>query len=72
MKEKIGMAWAWQMEDGSICFWAEPTKKALLMGEKPSPEARAVSVFLVSRKAWGMRNKPGGPRRPSTTTKGDE
>jgi hypothetical protein len=40
-------AWAWQLGDGSLCYWAEPTKEKLLRGQKPSPEAQAVCVRLI-------------------------
>jgi hypothetical protein len=50
-------AWAWEIKNGHgkwvLCHWAEPYRKALLMGEKPSPEARAVCVRLVRRSVNG-------------------
>lgn len=38
--------WAWLCDFG-LCQWAEPSRKRLLKGSKPSPEAIAVRVELV-------------------------
>ena len=42
-------AFAWRLEDGSICHWAEPTRTELERKMKPSPGAKPVEVFLYTR-----------------------
>lgn len=47
-----GRAWAWMIQNHSgtrweLCFWAKPTREALELTERPSPEARAVRVMIV-------------------------
>lgn len=46
-----GKGYAWIMRVGKewgICHWAEATRDQLLRGGKPSPEAKAIRVRLVS------------------------
>ena len=48
-------AYAWQLEEGELCRWAEPNRGQLRMrtavrkrvGSQPSPGARIVGVHLV-------------------------
>lgn len=40
-------AWAWMLEDGGLCYWAEPDKARLQSQGKPSPNAKAVCVRLI-------------------------
>ena len=41
-------AYAWELEDGSLCCWAQPSIAVLKKdGHKPSPGAKAVRVELV-------------------------
>ena len=55
---RVGYGWAYELEDGSLCHWAEPNF-AQLKGPKPSPGAKKVTVVLVKRKDW-MKMKRGG------------
>ena len=52
----VGWAWAIEHDDGkwSLCHWAEPSKDRLTSRSKPSPEARAVYVYLTPVRA-GLR-----------------
>ena len=59
MTQQIGHGYAYELEDGSLCCWAEPTLEKLTK-PKPSPGARKVAVILVKRSDWiklqkGMR-----------------
>lgn len=45
--KRYPIAWVWQLEDGALCFWAEPTRKALVDSGKPSPGAKPICVRLV-------------------------
>lgn len=42
------LAWAWLCEFG-LCKWAAPSKAQLLANEKPSPGAKAVTVWITRR-----------------------
>ena len=39
--------YAWRLEEGALCFWAEPSKDALVKRRKPSPGAVATRVRIV-------------------------
>lgn len=49
MKKPLpAFAYAWMLEDGSLCYWAEPSRNKLLKeDDKPSPGAVIVRVELV-------------------------
>lgn len=50
---KNATAYAWQLEDGSLCRWAEPTRQELEDGrESPGPDAKIVRVRIVK---WRSR-----------------
>ena len=51
-------AYAWMLEDGSLCYWAAPTKDELVRNGKPGPGAKAVRVELVLTKKRLARSKP--------------
>ena len=53
-------AWAWTME-GGLCSWAEPTELQLERGVKPSDEACAVRVRIITEADW-QRLKTGAAR----------
>ena len=55
---RIGYGWAYELEDGSLCNWAEPSAIGL-KGPRPSPEAKKVAVVLVKRQDW-MKMKRSG------------
>lgn len=59
--KKAPVAYAWAIKDDrsgkwALCYWAAPTKAALEKGGKPSPEARAVRVWLVTENPNEGRN----------------
>ena len=39
-------AWAWLLEEGLLCRWAEPDKERLTARSKPSPGAKMVRVQI--------------------------
>jgi len=41
--------WAWMLEDGSLCYWSEPTSEKLRSRAftKPSSGAKAVRVRIM-------------------------
>lgn len=58
-----GWAWAIDFNDGKgwvMCHWAKSSKKGLLAGNKPSPEARPVYVAIVPMRAYRARAKAKG------------
>ena len=57
-REVFALAWAWQLEDGSLCRWAEPYRNELLEGNRPSNGAKPVCVRMtVNRIAKKRREK---------------
>lgn len=47
---KHGLGYAWQLEDGWICNWAETTKEKLTeQRPKPSSYAKIVPVMIIKR-----------------------
>ena len=44
---QISTGWAWQLEDGTLCRWAEPTRESLMAGDIPSPDAKPVCVRML-------------------------
>lgn len=46
-------AWAWAIRndkgDFEFCYWAERDRKRLLASGRPSPEARALPVYITRR-----------------------
>ncbi len=52
MKPKTGIGYAWKLEEGSLCHWAEPDPIALKSNGKPSPNAKVVRVRLVLESDW--------------------
>lgn len=62
-KPQRAFAWAWMLEDGSLCFWAQPKKADLLEFAPPSPKAKPVRVELVRvrrKKRRAPRAAPNG------------
>lgn len=58
MKIKKSPAWAWQLEDGSVCYWAQPSKEQLKKDRnKPSPGAKPIPVYLIVRKEFKNAEK---------------
>lgn len=58
--EKTVTAYAWLCDFG-LCKWAQPSKWQLERGSKPSPEAKAVRVYLSTvppQKTPKLRTKP--------------
>ncbi len=58
-------AYAWELEDGSLCKWAENSRSALLNSGVPDPDARMVSVRLVRARdynrllrVWRQMHRP--------------
>lgn len=49
-KPERAFAFAYKLEDGSLCWWAEPHRKDLVNNGKPSPGAKIVRVELVEVK----------------------
>lgn len=47
MKPSEGRGWAWMLEDGSICHWADPERKQLVSNGRPSPSAKPVYVRII-------------------------
>jgi len=45
-------AYAWELEEGDMCSWAEPRRDQLTERSKPSPGAKAVCVRIVREKDW--------------------
>ena len=57
---KHPMAWVWQLEDGSLCHWAEPSKDVLIMNSnKPSPGAIPKCVRLILNSEYLALRKSG-------------
>jgi len=53
MKLHKAPAWAWQFGSrGALGHWAEPCRETLSKQEKPSPEAKIVPVYIMTRKQW--------------------
>lgn len=56
-------AWAWELEDGTLCYWAEPARSSLMRGRPPSPDAHPVRVRIVRTADYKALQKAAG-RRP--------
>jgi hypothetical protein len=50
MKIKTGRAWAWVLEDGSVCHWAAYSQR--FIGGAPSTDALMVRVRIVRETDW--------------------
>ena len=53
MKIGTGRGYAWELESGILCWWAEPDMVRLLANTgKPSPEAKARRIRIVKESDW--------------------
>jgi hypothetical protein len=59
MKKLGAPAWAWKLEDGSLCHWARPYPPP--ESERPSPDAIRVRVRIVevARRKHALKPKRG-------------
>jgi len=56
---KTSCGWAWRLEDGSLCRWAQPYREQLEL--RPSPGAVAVRVRIVQSRDWNRIAKDRAP-----------
>ena len=55
MKNKA-RGYSWQLEEGDICCWVEPTKEGLIHRGKPSDNAKVISVIIIPRTKKNIRS----------------
>lgn len=53
-------AWGWELEEGCLCYWADPKKET---ARRPSPKAKRVCVRIIRNSDWKkiqekLREKP--------------
>lgn len=54
---KHGLGYAYELEDGVLCNWAEPRRESLEKNQqKPSPNAKIVSVMIIKRPSKKFRS----------------
>jgi hypothetical protein len=51
-KINSGKGWAWELEEGTLCYWAEPTKEQLRARSSPSTDAKPLPVRIVREADW--------------------
>jgi hypothetical protein len=49
---QTAIGWAWMLEDGSLCRWAEPNAEQLRRADRPSPGAKRVCVRMIKESEW--------------------
>lgn len=54
---KPSKAYAWELESGEICMWAEPDKHRLLERSRPSSEAVVVAVRIIKESDYRKMRK---------------
>jgi len=57
-KMRPGTGYAWMLENGQICNWAESSKGWAFEESKPSPGAIAVRVTIAPADLWKRRTSP--------------
>ena len=61
IKIEIGRGYAWELEGGILCWWAEPNMAQLLARTgKPSPEAKVRRIIIVKEADWRRFRQRGG------------
>lgn len=58
-----GTGYAWMLENGQICNWAESSKGWAFMESKPSPGAVAIHVRIAPATMWKRRTAGKGARQ---------